>query len=42
MIDLEPEENAKYRLYDHNERFIGVYTFMSETNDYKPVKIFMD
>ena len=42
LIDLEPEENAKYRLYDHNERFIGVYTFMSETNDYKPVKIFMD
>lgn len=42
LRDLEPKENAKYRLYDHNERFIGVYTYMSETNDYKPVKIFMD
>lgn len=40
--DILPEADKKYRLYDHNERFIGVYTYMSETDDYKPVKIFMD
>ena len=40
--DILPEADKKYRLYDQNERCIGVYTYMSETDDYKPVKIFMD
>ncbi len=30
------------RLYDCNEKFVGIYTFLQESNEYKPIKMFMD
>lgn len=42
LNDNIPVAEEKYRVYDHNERFVGIYTFNTETKDYKPVKIFMD
>lgn len=32
----------KVRLYDNNEKFIGIYTYLEESKEYKPVKLFMD
>ena len=30
------------RLYDNDRKFIGIYTYIEETDEYKPVKLFMD
>lgn len=30
------------RIYDWNNKFIGLYSFQRETMDYKPLKLFMD
>ena len=32
----------KVRLYDANGRFIGIYSYLSESKEYKPVKLFME
>lgn len=32
----------KVRLYDADERFIGIYTYISDTMEYKPIKIFAE
>ena len=32
----------RVRLYDSNEKFIGIYTYLDESKEYKPVKLFMD
>lgn len=31
-----------YRLYDFNKKFIGLYTYLEEEEEYKPVKLFME
>ena len=30
------------RLYDANKRFIGLYTYLEESKEYKPIKLFME
>ena len=30
------------RLYDSTHKFIGIYTFIEDSREYKPVKLFMD
>ena len=30
------------RLYDFTGKFIGIYTYIEESKEYKPVKLFMD
>ncbi len=30
------------RLYDFNQKFIGLYTYLKEDKEYKPVKLFME
>ena len=32
----------KVRLYDANNRFIGIYSYLNESKEYKPVKLFME
>lgn len=32
----------KVRLYDFTDKFIGIYTYIEESKEYKPVKLFMD
>ena len=32
----------KVRLYDNVGKFIGIYTYIEESQEYKPVKLFMD
>ena len=32
----------KVRLYDHNDRFIGIYQYDRKNLLYKPIKIFME
>jgi tRNA pseudouridine55 synthase len=31
-----------FRLYNSNGKFVGIYTYQKEQNDYKPLKLFMD
>ena len=38
----ETKKQENVRLYDNNKKFIGIYTYVSETEEYKPVKLFMD
>ena len=38
----ENKMQESVRLYDCTRRFIGIYTYLKETNEYKPVKLFMD
>lgn len=38
--NISSDEN--YRLYDHEGIFIGVYSYIEETSEFKPVKIFME
>ncbi|MBQ8518207.1 MAG: tRNA pseudouridine(55) synthase TruB [Agathobacter sp.] len=30
------------RLYDFQQKFVGIYTYIEESKEYKPVKLFMD
>ena len=39
--DEKIKENI-YRLYDYNRKFIGLYAYLEENEEYKPVKLFMD
>ena len=34
--------SEKVRLYDYTHRFIGIYTYIEGTQEYKPVKLFME
>ena len=41
--DFSPEKQQEFvRLYDNDRKFIGIYTFIEETMEYKPVKLFME
>lgn len=43
FVNEQPECTAElYRLYDWNHRFIGLYEWRTMTNEYKPVKLFME
>lgn len=43
IIDFSEEKmQEKVRLYDANNRFIGIYSYLNESREYKPVKMFMD
>jgi tRNA pseudouridine55 synthase len=34
--------DSTFRLYNSNGKFVGIYTYQKENNDYKPLKLFMD
>lgn len=38
----EEKKQELVRLYDYEKNFIGIYTYIEETEEYKPVKLFMD
>lgn len=38
----EDKKQETVRLYDANKRFIGLYTYIEESKEYKPIKLFMD
>lgn len=38
----EEKKQEQIRLYDFTGKFIGIYTFLEESEEYKPVKLFMD
>ncbi len=40
-VNLE-DETIQYRLYDYKGDFIGIYRFLTETKEFKPVKLFME
>ena len=43
IIDFSEEKmQEKVRLYDANNRFIGIYSYLSESKEYKPIKLFME
>ncbi|MBQ8625743.1 MAG: tRNA pseudouridine(55) synthase TruB [Agathobacter sp.] len=43
LRDFSEEKKQEFvRLYDYNKRFIGIYTYLKDSNEYKPVKLFMD
>lgn len=44
MISDFSDEKKKetVRLYDANKRFIGLYTYIEESKEYKPIKLFME
>lgn len=43
ICDFSEEKQQEFlRLYDDKKRFIGIYTYVKENAEYKPVKLFMD
>ena len=43
LLDVTQDGCAdKVRLYDATNRFIGIYNFLEDTKEYKPVKLFME
>ena len=43
LKDYSNDKKQEYvRLYDNDRKFIGIYTYMEDTEEYKPVKLFMD
>lgn len=38
----ENKKQEHVRLYDYDRKFIGIYTYIEETEEYKPVKLFMN
>ena len=38
----EEMKQDNVRLYDNDHKFIGIYTYIEETQEYKPVKLFME
>lgn len=43
IVDFSETKQQEFvRLYDNNKRFIGIYTFLQDSSEYKPVKLFMD
>ena len=39
---LKGELGETVRLYDYTNKFIGIYTYIEESKEYKPVKLFME
>lgn len=43
IIDFsEDKMQKKVRLYDADKHFIGLYNYLEESKEYKPIKLFMD
>lgn len=42
MSDKKPKQDVRYRLYTHDGIFIGVYSYLDDTSEFKPIKIFME
>lgn len=43
IVDFSMEKQQEtLRLYDCNHKFIGIYTYVDESQEYKPVKLFME
>jgi len=43
ITDFTQEKmQEKVRLYDADDRFIGIYSYINESKEYKPVKMFME
>lgn len=43
VCDFSDEKKQEHlRLYDFTDKFIGIYTYIEESKEYKPVKLFMD
>lgn len=43
VMDFGEEKRCEtLRLYDYNQKFIGLYTYLKEDKEYKPVKLFME
>jgi tRNA pseudouridine55 synthase len=43
ITDFTQEKmQEKVRLYDANRRFIGIYSYLSESKEFKPIKLFME
>lgn len=38
----EEKMQEQVRLYDFSNKFVGIYTYLKESQEYKPVKLFMD
>jgi len=38
----EDKMQENVRLYDFQDKFVGIYTYIEESKEYKPVKLFMD
>lgn len=38
----EEKQKETVRLYDYNKTFIGLYTYIEESKEYKPIKLFME
>lgn len=38
----EQKQSDCVRLYDAEQRFIGLYTYLEESKEYKPIKLFME
>lgn len=36
------DDEGRYRIYNQEDSFVGIYTYKVETDDFKPVKIFME
>lgn len=36
------DDEGRYRIYNPEDSFVGIYTYKEETDDFKPVKIFME
>lgn len=42
MTGEKPDPDVRYRLYTHDGIFIGVYSYIEDTSEFKPIKIFME
>ena len=43
VIDFSEEKmKEQVRLYDFAGKFVGIYTYIEESKEYKPIKLFMD
>uniref|UniRef100_UPI004056675B tRNA pseudouridine(55) synthase TruB n=1 Tax=Agathobacter sp. TaxID=2021311 RepID=UPI004056675B len=38
----EEKQSETVRLYDCNQKFIGLYTYLNKEKEYKPIKLFME
>lgn len=36
------DDEGRYRIYNPEDSFVGIYTYKAESDDFKPVKIFME
>ena len=39
---MTQSSDIRYRVYNHEGIFVGVYSYLDETGEFKPVKIFME